>query len=73
MDDRPNREAEHDEEEGMVAEEEDDMAVLEAQPLEMVPVGEDDLEQDEGVWRHHQYSGVGNTRWWIITCLYSKS
>lgn len=52
MDDRPDRQAESDDEEGMVAEEEGVMAVVEDQPLLVMAMeGEEEGQQeDEGVW-----------------------
>lgn len=52
MDDRPDRQAESDDEEGMVAEEEGVMAVVEDQPLLVMALegGEEGQQEDEGVW-----------------------
>lgn len=48
MDDRPDRQDEHDEGEDMEADEEDDIALVEPQPLDMA-LAVEALQEDEGV------------------------
>lgn len=47
MDDRPDRQAESDDEEGMVAEEEGVMAVVDEQPLFVMALEEQEAEEDQ--------------------------